>query len=666
MLHFHSAIRSAVSALLLSAMGVLSARAAKDQVPDWVREAAAQKTPAYPPRTDAVVLLDDHSYTVNPDGQLVEHVRRAVRILRPQGRQYGQLRAGYSKDNKLRSIRLWSIGPDGHEYAVKDSDMRQVGSWAGYELYDDRQVRTADMPGLDAGAVAAIEYELQGRPYENDLIWIPEEDIPVIRERLTLNLPAGYTYKAAWKGEQEVVATDLEKGHTLWEVKDLPAIRLDDFAHAPEALSLASRLDVFYFNPAAGSAQPQLRGDWKDVGLWYEALAQGRNAPNAAIAAKAQELVAGKTDFRARVEAIADFVQQQIRYVAVEVGVGGHQPHPAADIFSHRYGDCKDKATLLSAMLSAVGIRSTWVMVDVHRGVISAGAPSIMGNHMIAAVELPADYKPEAMYSVVKTAAGKRFLLFDPTWEKTPFGVIEMELQGSDALLVDGASSQAIRIPVMEATRNPLERHSKFQLTADGDLSGTVHELSSGDIARERRYLFSQEDAREQRRELDHEIARDLGSFQIADIHTANVKDLHKELALDYHLKVEHVAQQAGPLLLVRPRVIGRESFEMDRPGEHRHNIPIDLGSTRQIHDVCEIELPAGYAVEEMPPSMNLDLDFASYHSKVSVEGQMLRYDRTYILRQVQLPAGRYADLEKLARIIATDESASALLKHSN
>src|SRR5256885_1816734 len=83
-------------------------------------------------------------------------------------------------------------------------------------------------------------------------------------------------------------------------------------------------------------------------------LAKDRNKPDPAITAKAQELVQGKTGFRDRVDAIASFVQSDIRYVAIEIGIGGNQPHAAADTFKARYGDCKDKATLLSSMLNAV------------------------------------------------------------------------------------------------------------------------------------------------------------------------------------------------------------------------------------------------------------------------------------------------------------------------
>ena len=202
----------------------MPAMAAKDQVPDWVKQAAAQTLPQYPERTDAVLLLDDRTYTIAPDGTKTEHVRRVVKLLRPQGRNYGRLWASFSDSEKLKSMHMWSIGADGHEYALRDSDLSDHGYGEGFVLYSDEKYRTGSLPAMGPGAITAIEFELQGRPYDNDIIWMPNEEIPVATVRLTLNLPPGYTYKSSWKDKRSpAAAVDLENGRTLWEVKNLPS-----------------------------------------------------------------------------------------------------------------------------------------------------------------------------------------------------------------------------------------------------------------------------------------------------------------------------------------------------------------------------------------------------------------------------------------------------------
>ncbi|WP_052200536.1 DUF3857 and transglutaminase domain-containing protein [Terriglobus sp. TAA 43] len=636
---------------------------AKDQVPDWVKTAAQTSTDKVSREADAAVLLEEVAYTVAPNGSLVEHVRRVVKILRPQGRKQTEMFAYYrSSRDKLNYLHIWSIGPDGKEYAPKDKEQSDLATDGGFALYSDFRVRGLTPPAMDVGGIAAMEYERQEQPYENDIIWRPGEDIPILRERLTLNLPDGYTYKATWKGKPKAQPVDAEHGKTLWEVENQESLVTHDRVPlSPNQFAIAPRMDIFYQGPVT-TPYGAMTGDWKSIGEWYERLAKDRNKPDPAITAKAQELVAGKTDFRDRVAAVSNFVQSDIRYVAIEIGVGGNQPHPAADIFRARYGDCKDKATLLSAMLDAVGVRSTWVMVDTHRGMISSDAPSLMGNHMIAAIELPANYMPKEMYSVVIAKSGKRFLIFDPTWEKTPFGQLEHELQGSDALLVDGADSQAIRLPILKPEQNHVQRKASFQLAADGTLSGTVTQEEGGDIARTLRAL-SLNDEKTQQQALDRSLARDLRAFHVEGMKMENTAALDRNLQLQYTIKADHFAEPVGNLFAIRPRVLGTESMRVD---EKPRILPIDLGETRLIHDDFTIELPAGFSVDELPPPVHIDLGFASYTSESKVVDHAIHYSRTYTVREVSLPAERYADVQKLARIIQADEQSSAVLKRAN
>ncbi len=105
--------------------------------------------------------------------------------------------------------------------------------------------------------------------------------------------------------------------------------------------------------------------------------------PTPEIAAKAQELAAGAPDLYTKLSRITAYIQKNIRYFIIVKGIGGWQAHYAADIYRNRYGDCKDKTTLLISMLQAIGIRAYYLHVNSERGVINPDAPSLIGNHMI-------------------------------------------------------------------------------------------------------------------------------------------------------------------------------------------------------------------------------------------------------------------------------------------
>jgi hypothetical protein len=292
--------------------------------------------------------------------------------------------------------------------------------------------------------------------------------------------------------------------------------------------------------------------------------------------------------------------------------------------------------------------------------VIDPAAPSMFGNHMIAAIEIPQGYDSPKLKSVVTAKTGKRYLIFDPTWEKTAYGQLEHNLQGGYGVLVEGADSQLIQFPVLSPTLNTIQRSASFQLQADGSLKGSVTEKRFGDLSELRRDLYTSGNAKEQQEFLDHVMQQDFTTFTISDIKVENVESLNKSLTTTFSLDASRYGKKMGPLLMVRPRVLGREDFELNH---EPRTVAIDLKQTMQEQDEYSIELPAGYVVDEMPQPVSLDLGFASYQSSSRLDGNVLHYSRTYTVRELTLPAERYGELQKLAGVIAADEQSSAVLK---
>jgi hypothetical protein len=652
--------RLTATAAVFVALSPALAWASNNAVPDWVRAAAQQPLPKLPETAKAVVLLDDETYTIDAKGQAILHEREVIKILRPQGRSFGTPTVWYDRDEKILSLHAWSIDPAGHEYAVKDSEMHEGSPpGEGGELFEDVKYRSADPPGRDPGGIIAFEYEERERPYLAETDWWFQGELPIVNQSFTLELPAGYTYTTSWAHHPKVEAIDLEHQRYRWEMNNEAAIDLERVPMSPSTASLAGRMTVHYAGP--GLAFPE-DGTWRGIGEWYTALSHDRVAATPEIAAKAAELTAGKTDFYDKAEAIADFLQKQIRYFVIEMGVGGFQPHSAADIFRGKYGDCKDKATLLSAMLSTVGIHSDLVMVHTRRGVIDPEAPSIEGNHMIAAIEIPKGYNSPRLHSVVTASSGKRYLIFDPTWELTPFGQIEDNLQGSYALLVEGADSQVIQIPVLSPDLNTIHRSGTLQLTADGSLKGNVTVTRFGDLSEDDRWIFSHENATKQQEYIDRSVSHDFMAAELTGLKVQNVAALDKDLTTSFDLAADHFASSVGPLIMVRPRVFG--SYTM--PIDHKpRKVAINLGQTMQGTDSFDIQLPDGYTVDELPDAVKADVGFASYESSTKLEGHTIHYTRTFTLRQVSLPPDKYADLQHFVELIAADEDSRVVLKHN-
>src|SRR5690349_7450289 len=129
----------------------------------------------------------------------------------------------------------------------------------------------------------------------------------------------------------------------------------------PPSMGLAGRVVFTFFNEKMPGKSYR---NWSEFGSWYTELASSVRDGKTAMQQKVQELAPSSLPMLQRIKALAGFAQHDVRYVAIEVGVGGYRPPTAGDVFNHRYGDCKDKATVLSSMLAQIGVKSYYVIVN--------------------------------------------------------------------------------------------------------------------------------------------------------------------------------------------------------------------------------------------------------------------------------------------------------------
>jgi transglutaminase-like putative cysteine protease len=650
--------------LALSAFGVsclllvsnVTAERAKEPAPDWAVTAAKTPTPSNAKDAPAVILFDEYLITVDAQNHAVERERSAVRILKPQGRRHADCAAWYDIDSKLDYIRSWTITADGRQLQAMEPDFTDYGAYEDPVMQMTERVRRAKSPASDPGNVVICETEVRYRPYMSEEEWNIQQSIPIVSEALELDLAPGGHFAAAWRKLPPIKPIEVGPNRIRWEIKDMPALDLENLHATPGWEALAARMSVKWGDDAVEGKDNQ----WRAVGQWTTSLEEHRPDPTPEITAKAQELTAGATDFYTKLSRIADFVQKNIRYFIVMRGIGGWQAHPAADIYRKHYGDCKDKATIAISMLQAVGIHAVYMPVDTTRGVVDPDEPSITGNHMIAAIEIPPDVNDPRLMAVAKAKDGKRYLIFDPTNEHTAIGNLPYYLQGGYGTLAAGPASQVLALPVLQPDASGTEQKGLFTLSADGTLTGSVDAFHSGSEGAEFREFLKETDDKERREVWEHYVASSLPGVTLDAFQFTQPTALDKPLEFHYKVTAGQYAHNAGPLMLVRPRVIGSYSRSFD---SKPRTLPINLVATGHWHDSYDITLPPGYVVDEMPDPASIDLDFASYHSSISVKGNQLHYDREYIVRQVELPPDKADDFRRLESAIVADERGTAVLK---
>ena len=157
------------------------------------------------------------------------------------------------------------------------------------------------------------------------------------------------------------------------------------------------------------------------------------------------------------------------------------------------------------------------------------------------------------------------------------------------------------------------------------------------------------------------------GSMSLFQITHANILNLHQNdqpFGFQFSFVAQNYAKNAGGLLLVRPRVLGVKAQGFLETKEPRR-FPVEFDGPFRDTDSFDIKIPAGYVVDDVPPAVDADYSFASYHSKTEVKDNLIHYSRTFELKELSVPVSRVDELKKFYRIVAGDERNTVVLKAS-
>ncbi len=629
--------------------------------PDWMRAQVSVPVPAQDEETDAVVLYSDTELTVQASGKMKRLERRVYKILRSNGESYGTVLAAFGPQSQITSIHGWSIPAQGKDFEVKDRDIIEtaLSNVDGGELISDVRRKVTQIPASVPGNIVGYEIERDMSPYEMTDEWDIQDIVPVLQARYTVRLPPSWSYKVFWLNHDESAATEVAPGQWRWMVSDLKPVKLE--RQMPPWQGIAARM-VLSLQPPGGKGGGFQ--SWQEVGTWYGGLTNGRRDASRPLRQKVQQLTASATDPLAKMQALAAFVQSDIRYVAIELGVGGVQPHPASEVLTHGYGDCKDKVTLLSSMLKEIGIESHYVLINTERGSVAAGTPPNMGfNHAIIAIQLQAGVDTAQLPAAIKHKTLGPLLFFDPTHPLISLGYLPGALQANYGMLVLPAGGELLALPQTSSALNGVARTAKLTLDENGTLNGDVRESWTGDGAAGQRFSLraAQQDV-DQIKPIESMLAHSLSTFKVLHATVANRRFADKPLIWDYTVEIPRYPRNAGDLLIIRPRVLGSMSsglLETKEPREH----PIEFEAPVRNTDVFEITVPAGYVPDSLPKAVNEDLGSIAYRSSTTFAGSVLRYTRTLEVKELSVPVAKAESLKKFFRAIENDERNSALLK---
>lgn len=582
---FHRVVWVAV----LGAASLASAKA-----PDWVTALLARDVSDFARDYTWIRLARTVSLQYTTEHHLRRTYRGAIRVMSESGRAFAEVAQHYNADTeRITGAKAWIVSADGRHaesFGVTDF-LDEATQESGVFWPQDRLLSFSATRSIEVKGVLVWQIDVESQVGMNDFIWTLPDDVPVLASSLDVApAPGG---KLIWRASEGMPTPSARgsDGALHWEENDHRPPR---GGNTPADFIPASRMVALRAIGANGIDDERT---WADIAR----LAAGIVTPQIAsgspeLQAKAVTLVAGKKTRWDRIRAISEFVQKEVTYLNVTLDrdcFAGYRPHPAGEVLRNRYGDCKDKATLFVALLRAIGEDAYPVLVFYgDPSAVLPDWPSPSFNHMV--VCLPAGNDVPSGWPVVDGGAIGRVVVFDPTSESTPLGMLPDGEQGGHGLIVDPRTSQLIDLP---PGADSLDCRVDARIDSVGDLKASVVETKTGTIGSDENDTCESGGKERFAQSIERTLHRAvpfLAGLRLSTHWTPERGEFEERFDFD----AAGYGRRAGDLVLIDPRLIPTNR-QLGAWKTRRDGFVWSMGG--RYHEIVRITLPPKCEILELP-----------------------------------------------------------------
>lgn len=601
---------------------------------------------------DAIVRLERTEVEIRSLDDVSIRKTRVVTILRRRGNSQAGAFVTYDNSRKIKSLeaRVYNlIGEEIEKFKARDfNDMSAV---PGGTLYSDDRVKYLDYTPVQYPYTIAISYELQLDDSALVPSWFIQDDYRLSVEQSDFELlysdPALEPVVSKKNLESLQLTEEITAGRKFYQVTNALALRPEPYSKpfGEWCPKMMVRMPYFKYDDHEGQIS-----DWSDLGRWmHHQILDGRSDLPPSTIAAIRSLVAGVSDPIEKAKIVYRYVQENTRYISVQVGIGGIQPIAAEEVDRLKYGDCKGLTNYTMALLEAVGVPAYYTHVEAGADKIDFDpdfADLAQGNHVILAI-------PD----------GDQYQWVDCTSQTSPFGFLGRFTDDRLVHIIREDGGALVRTPAYLDDFNSLLTTATMSLTSEGHLQGETTLLSGGTQYDEHYGLemLSRDD-----QELHYKKYWSyVNNLRLADITFENKKE---ELEFEERIEwfADNYATPTGDLLFLHPNVLNRFTHIPDRVRNRSRDFRLSRGFTDR--DSFLIKLPVDIRVEAIPEPVQLTTIFGSYYAEVTYdqEEHALQYSRAFSLKNGTHAPGEYDSFREFCREVGKADNAQVVLKKVN
>jgi Flp pilus assembly protein TadD len=607
-------------------------------ISSWAQ--APDKIPQ-PDYSQEAAVIEDSTYKIKfaNDGTSTQEQSARVRVQSDAGVQRVGLLT-FSYESGIASFEVVCVRvhkPDGTIIDTPPDSIQDMPSEVTRQapFYSDIREKHVAVKGLSIGDT--LEYKTVThvtKPLAPGQFWFDynfTHDAIVLKEQLEVTVPRDRAIKWRSPDAKPTIADSGNDRVYSWNTSSLLHLNKDEKIEQAKLNWEQSRGRFPHPDVQLTSFQ-----SWDEVGRWYRDLQADRVKPSPEIIAKATELAKGAADDEAKLRAIYNYVSLQFRYIGVAFGVGRYQPHFASEVLANQYGDCKDKHTLLAALLSASGIQAVPALISSERDIDPEIPSPAQFNHVITAIP-----------------RGDSLLWLDTTSEVAPYQFLLGPLRDKSALVIWNDKPAGL---VTTSAKLPFPSAQNFQMDAKLDDTGTLtgHAEFSlrGDLEILLRAAY-RSTPMPQWKDLTQRISQSLGfAGEVSDVTASSPEKTDEPFRITYKYVRKDFGDWPNHRVLAPSGFIGL--LPMNSSDLSSLSVPFWLGPPIDIAMHAQMEIPKEYSAE-LPAAIHVKHNFAAFDATYSFKDGKLISDRHVQTFLSELPKSDFANYEKFCKTVQDD-----------
>lgn len=599
--------------------------------------------------SNSVVLDEFIDLDVTNHKTLKITTKRVVAVLNKMGDKDVSLYEHYSENSKIKKIEAIVYNASGKLIRrFKKKDFGDVSSTGG-SMYADSRVMFVNYTPTSYPYIISFESQIESGDSAIINSWNPLGGYAESTARSVMTIKYDQQNKPRIKTENldgyDISITETPS-EIIFSADNLEAIRYEE--HSPSSSKILPivriALENFHLKGVAGASK-----DWKDFGIWMEnELLTDMRDLSASTVARMQILVANETSNEAKARKIYQYVQDKVRYVSIQIGIGGWKPMPASQVDQLGYGDCKALTNYTKALLDAVGVPSYYTIVYGDRGKrdIIDDFASIQGNHVILGI-------PD----------GDKITWLECTSQETPYGFIANFTDDRKVLILTPEGGEIVRTKTYETEENSQINYGKVILESNGNVTADLQSISQG-IQYGNKYLLP----RKKREEIDlhyKQIWSHINGFSISDLKFEDDREAIR-FTQNLSLKIPRYANMVGNDLLFSPNIFNQNSYVPPNIANRLQKLNLPQGYLDK--DSIEVEFPKSFILAAMPEPRLLETKFGTYEiSFTKIDDYKVLFTRNLRMEKGEYEPSEYENYRDFLReIVILDKTKILFTQKSN